>query len=409
MTEAIKVGFVGAKRRGKSLFDSLVMNEATGDLVEPVAMYDIVKKHLKPWKFLVEHTTAKLGEFEKIDMDAVVIASPADTHVELAQNFLRLGIDVWCEVPMALSMEGIYKILDASRESPGCGNFAYLENYCWMLQPQFCAMHHRAGDFGDIYYCEGEYSHSVEKLLMEENMNHCKQFDPDVDYGKGMGDPIPGKPGMREWIPTWRGKKIFYPIQYPHAFGPLHYVLNAKRRDRPVEVQLVGNKIMPPHRLKLQTFNLALITMDSGAICHVIRGSILKKHRIAYSFRGSSAIFEGASNQLDHRAEDMRDRHELQQRHHWYFVPEEERRFPQRHKQKSQMLTDQDLIAAGVKTAPGGHYGSDSLMFESIVRSTLENRPAEINAVKAAEQMAPLILAVQAMKEKKTADIPKFD
>ena len=120
-------------------------------------------------------------------------------------------------------------------------------------------------------------------------------------------------------------------------------------------------------------------------------------------------MFEGTSNQLDKRAEDMKEKPELQQRHHWYYVPEDKRRYPQRHKQKSQMLTDQDLIDQGVNTAPGGHYGSDSLMFQSIVRRTLEKQPLELDAVKAAEQMAPLILAVEAMKKKKTVEIPSFE
>jgi predicted dehydrogenase len=407
--EPLKIGFIGAKGRGMSLFQSLMMNESTGDLVEPVAVCDVRAENMAEWKYLVDVQTTDFEKFINVDMDAVVIASPASTHVELSLKLLNAGIDVWCEVPMAYSMDGVLSLIDADKSNKNNGKFTYLENYCWMIQPQFCAKHHKEGDFGDIYYCEGEYSHSVEHYLMRENYEFGHEYDPDEDYGKGMGDPIPGKPGMREWMPTWRGRTDGYPILYPHAYGPLHYVLNAKKRDRPVEVQAVGNKIMKPHRLRGQTFNLGLITMESGAICKIVRGDILKTHRIAYNFWGSGALFEGASNQLSKHAKDMVDRVELQQKHHWYPVPVEKRRFPERHLEASQLLTDEDLVASGIKTAAGGHYGADSIMFESIVTRKLENKPQELDVYAGAEQMAPLILGVEALLQKRAVEVPKFD
>ena len=108
-------------------------------------------------------------------------------------------------------------------------------------------------------------------------------------------------------------------------------------------------------------------------------------------------------------ARDMKDRLDLQQRHHWYVVPPGKRRYPNRHQQASQLLTDEDLIADGVKTGQGGHYGADNIMFESVVSRRIEKQPAELDIFAAAEQMAPLILGVEAIKKKKAIDVPKFD
>jgi predicted dehydrogenase len=51
------------------------------------------------------------------DVSVVVIATPHDTHAELASQALAAGRDVWCEKPLALTRDGVDQVEKAWRES----------------------------------------------------------------------------------------------------------------------------------------------------------------------------------------------------------------------------------------------------------------------------------------------------
>jgi len=53
------------------------------------------------------------------DVDVVVIATPHDTHADLTARALRAGRHVWCEKPLALTIDELDAVEDAWRES-GC-------------------------------------------------------------------------------------------------------------------------------------------------------------------------------------------------------------------------------------------------------------------------------------------------
>ncbi|WP_255171495.1 Gfo/Idh/MocA family protein [Natrononativus amylolyticus] len=56
---------------------------------------------------------------ERGEYDAVVVASPNDTHVELAVPLLERGVDVLCEKPLATTLEDHDRLEAAVRESEG--------------------------------------------------------------------------------------------------------------------------------------------------------------------------------------------------------------------------------------------------------------------------------------------------
>lgn len=62
-------------------------------------------------------TTTDHRDLLEADLDAVMILSPDHTHEDLAVEFLTAGIAVYVEKPLAITIEGCDRILEAARKS----------------------------------------------------------------------------------------------------------------------------------------------------------------------------------------------------------------------------------------------------------------------------------------------------
>ena len=382
MSEPIKIGFIGAGPHAFSLFDNIIFDKYNEEKVYPQAAFDINPNVLDGWKMKCDSIHTDLDEFLNQDLDAVVIGTPPVTHANFAIQCLQRGIDVWSEVPMGLSMDELFDVVDAQKGNKGTkGKYSYGENYCYMLQPQFAAMKIQQNKLGKIYYSEGKYTHSVEHYMTVENFIQNQDLDPELHP---------------ETTPTWRAD--MNPITYGHAFGPAYYAINGAfvgDVERPVEVTAMGNMKMQK-RFNTDNFQIAMVKTEQDTIIKFVIAFVLGHHgRIFYSFWGSQGLFMGGSYQ----AKD----------HYYYEVPDDQAAFPDRHKQTPQILTDQDLMDMGVPHAEGGHGGGDRIMFYRWIDALWEKRNPEIDAFRGAEMTAPGILAVQSIQEKRTVEIPRFD
>jgi Oxidoreductase family, NAD-binding Rossmann fold len=383
MGEPLKIGFLGGAGRASSLWSTLFTDEQNEDKIHPQAVLDINPETANNWRYKVDTTTSDLDTFLNEDLDLIIIGTPPSTHASLAIKCLEAGINVWSEVPMGLTMEELWGIIDAQKGNKGNkGRYALGENYCYFIQPQFMAKQHSEDKIGDIYYSEGEYTHSVEHYMTEENFLHNKKLDPEL---------------AETVTPTWRAD--FTPIKYGHALGPSLYVLNNNSKgivERPVEVQSMGNMKMQK-RFNTDNFNIATVKTDQDTILKYVIGFVLGSHgRIFYSFWGSRGLFMGGSYQSNGK-------------HYYYEVPKEKGAYPDRHEGKEKILSDKDLKELGTPNAAGGHGGSDTLMFRSLLKSLMNNEDLEINAFRGAEMTAPGILAVESMKAHKNIEIPRFE
>ena len=60
---------------------------------------------------------AELDDLLACDLDAVMVLTPDDTHVEVVTRSLRAGIPTFCEKPLAISVDGADEILRLARET----------------------------------------------------------------------------------------------------------------------------------------------------------------------------------------------------------------------------------------------------------------------------------------------------
>jgi predicted dehydrogenase len=114
----LRVGIIGCGLRSTSFIDYFSRNPAKGDIV---AVCDIFPEKAE---LLVKHYGSKAAIFDnankmmqEVKPDAIIIATPDFAHVEPAVSALKANIHVYCEKPMATTLEDCDTIIDAAKKS----------------------------------------------------------------------------------------------------------------------------------------------------------------------------------------------------------------------------------------------------------------------------------------------------
>ena len=98
------------------------------------------------WRSLVEDP----------QVDAIVIASPQETHRRIADAAFALGKPVLCEKPLGASMEDSAAMV-AAAQSSGVANMVGF-NYIRTPASQFARQLIQSGEIGDITWFRGEHT-----------------------------------------------------------------------------------------------------------------------------------------------------------------------------------------------------------------------------------------------------------
>lgn len=119
-SDRVRVGVIGVGSRGRGLVYNLQELEKTMNL-EIAAVCDTYEPH---YQRAIEQTDGKAEAFfdyremiEKVELDAVVIASPLYEHAHQTIHCLKAGLHVFCEKSMARTLEDVKAMYDAYKET----------------------------------------------------------------------------------------------------------------------------------------------------------------------------------------------------------------------------------------------------------------------------------------------------
>lgn len=236
--------------RGKSFVQALSQIED----VEVVAVCDPNRKALEGFSGLSQHTEYERFLDEKLDVVAVI--SPGPIHAQQSLAALERGMHVLCETPCVYSVEEAQAVV-AAVEKTGL-KYMLAENYIWA---GWCAALLRmaeGGEFGDVIYAEGDYTHDCRDIMLADE-------DGYVPYAERDQHPDAKK--------TWRATDL-PPLKYcSHTLGPLLWIM----RDRVgsgygLSIRGKGAPDLCPTDLEsalLQTQKGAIIRLTNGfAVAH---------------------------------------------------------------------------------------------------------------------------------------------
>ncbi|PCJ51481.1 MAG: hypothetical protein COA79_26165 [Planctomycetota bacterium] len=187
-TEIINIGIVGACGRGASF-------KSACDALEGVTIHavcDINEEGLSDAADRLGATEKYLDYdemLEKSDIQAVVIGTPMQLHVEQSIKALQKNIHVMCEVTAAVSMEECKQLVNACNQSEAI--YMMAENYTYTKHNVLIKELARKGYFGELFYAEGEYLHELKELNEKTPWRRKWQNGIDgITYGTHSLGPI---------------------------------------------------------------------------------------------------------------------------------------------------------------------------------------------------------------------------
>jgi predicted dehydrogenase len=116
--QSIGAGAIGIGGRGSADLTSMMAQPGA----KIVALCDIKPDRLdKAASMAAAHKPTLFKDYHDLlarkDVDAVIIATPCDLHVEMAIAALKAGKHVYCEKPAGINPESIQQLVDAARAS----------------------------------------------------------------------------------------------------------------------------------------------------------------------------------------------------------------------------------------------------------------------------------------------------
>lgn len=195
--DTVRVGFIGLGMRGPGAVERFAYIPGT----KIVALCDLLPERVEKSQEILKK--AGLPEAvsysgtedawkqlcERDDIDLVYIATDWKHHAEMGVYAMEHGKHVAIEVPAAMTLDEIWKLIDTSeRTRKHC---MQLENCVYDFFELTTLNMAQQGVFGDILHVEGSYIHNLEDFWPyywnNWRMDYNRQFRGDVYATHGMG------------------------------------------------------------------------------------------------------------------------------------------------------------------------------------------------------------------------------
>lgn len=178
MKQIVKLGLIGFGARGISLLKDILIPMASGG-VELCGVCDVYADRAQQAADMIREAcgsepvcTSDYRNIVRMDVDAVIIMSAWESHVQIAVEAMKAGKYVGMEVGGSYALEDCWRLVDTSEETGmPC---MLLENCCYGKRELMVLNMVKKQIFGDVVYCEGGYCHDLrdEVSYGEENRHY---------------------------------------------------------------------------------------------------------------------------------------------------------------------------------------------------------------------------------------------
>jgi predicted dehydrogenase len=360
----LKVGIAGA--RGLSTISGF--QSIPGVTVE--ALCDL-NEHLlaeQAEKFHIPRTYRIFEDMLEADIDAVVVATPMQFHVQQTLAALEAGKHVMSEVTAGVSMDELWWLKETVEKYGKV--YMMAENYCYIPENQLIRSMTDAGLFGEVYFGEGEYLHDIKRLTVYPN-------------------------GKNSWRKFWQlGKRgAFYPT---HSLGP---VMQWFKGDRIKSVSCFGTGWHTAPELRQEDTTLTICQLESGKMIKIRVDCISERpHNMAYySLQGTKGCYEAPRGLGDQHKIWLKGMDENTDKAHWRPLSDFTGYLPERYKNVSE------------EQKKAGHWGGDYFIVQDFVDAIEKGAKPAIDVYDACEWTAVGLLSeLSVMNGGRPVEMPDF-
>ena len=180
MSDKLRLGMVGFGGRGIGML-KLALLPLSEDEVDLVAVCDLYQDRVEEAQKLIEekHGYVPFGTTNYKDLltmdnvDAIIIMSSWESHVDIACAAMKAGKPVGMEVGCAYSLDDCWRLIHTYEETGiPC---MMLENCCYGKRELMILNMVKKGVFGDVVHCEGGYMHDLrDEIITGKEKRHYR-------------------------------------------------------------------------------------------------------------------------------------------------------------------------------------------------------------------------------------------
>lgn len=347
----IKIGIAGIR----GLSGLLGFRSIEGVSVEAMCDIDADLLESSAKKYHIPKTYRVFDDMIASDVDAVVVATPMQCHVEQSLKALNAGKHVLSEVTAGVSMDELFWLCDTYEKQGKV--YMMAENYCYTPQAAQITNMIKAGLFGDLYFAEGEYLHNLDDYVNFSDRWLWRKY----------------------WQLGTRG--CFYPT---HSIGPVMTWFKALYPDeRILELSCfgTGSHTGKGHRQDDTTLTLIRLSNDRLVKIRVDCLSPRPHNMHYYSLQGTKGVYEAPRGLGDTHKIALDNTAKSHQSHQWRPLSEYDEYLPERYRKASAEQLSQ------------GHNGGDFFIIQDFIEAVRGNCVPTVDVYDACEWSAVAILS----------------
>ena len=293
--DTVRIGIIGVGNRGAHHVRNLLDIEN----VEIRAVCDVVPDRVANVQKMVQEKgqpkpkSYSDGDYdfrnlcEQEDLDVVYVATPWLWHVPMSKTAMLNGKHVACEVPMAVTIDGCWELVETSEKT---GLYCVmLENACYVDHTLLALNMMRRGALGEMVHGACGYQHDLRKMKFSGENEGTWRTEHSVERN-GNIYPTHGLGPMAEHADINRGDQFDFMVSMSsksvglNAYAAEHFGAMDPRATRPYA---------------LGDVNTSLIRTKKGVTITLVHDCNLPRPKSQIDLvQGSKGIFRGFPEEL---------------------------------------------------------------------------------------------------------------
>lgn len=391
MSRKIKMAMIGLGSRGKGLLETAYLEHPEAEFVAVCDIYqdrceecaDIIEKA----GFARPKTTTDYKEIlDMPEVEAVILCTSWDQHINLCIEAMHKGKYVGCEVGGAYSLRECWRLVEAYEETKV--PVMLLENCCYGRDEMMVSHMHDLGVLGTIVHCEGGYKHDLREEIAYGKENRHYRLSNYI-HRNGENYPTHELGPIAKLLKVNRGNRMVSLVSMASkAVGLKEYLGEKKPQDHELnKIDFCQGDVVNTI-IKCSNGETILLTLDTTLPRYYSRGYTIQGTKGMYMEDNRSIFLDNEPHAEDH----------FDWKKHWGNVEE--------YREKYEHPTWKQYLSEGVKK---GHDGMDYLVFSAFIDCVKHKTEPAIDVYDMAAWMCITVLSEESIqKGGQVVSIPDF-
>ena len=379
MNKKIEIGLIGLGGRGQGLLEQVFIHHPD---VEIAAVCDVYEDRCEQAADFLEKQGRKRPEtvtdYRKIlempQIDAVILCTSWDHHLDICMEAMAAGKYVGCEVGGAYSVRECWKLVEQYEKT---GTPVMLMENCVYGRDEMMVFHMaEQGVLGKIVHCEGGYRHDLREEIAFGKENRHYRLNNYI-HRNTENYPTHELGPIARILHINRGNRMLSLVSISSAaHGLKEYVKEHKKEDQQLADTDFRQGDVVNTIITCADGSTILLTLDTTLPRYYSRGFTVQGTKGMYFEDNQSLFLEGEEHAKDH----------FEWKQHWGNVEE--------YREKYEHPVWKQYLEEGVKE---GHGGMDWLVFCDFVDCVKNRTQPPIDVYDMASWMCITALAEESI------------